>query len=87
MPKPRYTSLLLMKKVCLISMPYSMPKLIFNISLYGYSLIPLYPFGHIKELMKSYSLNALNSTYFLCKYFYIITVSYTHLTLPTNSRV
>ena len=59
-----------MKKVCLISMP----KLIFNISLYGYSLIPLYPFGHIKELMRPYSLNALNSTCFLCKYFYIIII-------------
>ena len=29
-----------MKKVCLIGMPYGMPKLIFNISLYNYSSIP-----------------------------------------------
>ena len=37
MPKLHYTSLLPMKKVCLIGMPYGMPKLIFNISLYNYS--------------------------------------------------
>ena len=38
MPKLHYTSLLPMKKVCLIGMPYGMP--IFNISLYNYSSIP-----------------------------------------------
>ena len=31
MPKLHYTSLLPMKKVCLIGMPYGMPKLIFNL--------------------------------------------------------
>ena len=40
MPKLHYTCLLPMKKVCLIGMPYGMPKLIFNISLYNYSSIP-----------------------------------------------
>ena len=38
MPKLHYTSLLPMKKVCLIGMPYGMPKLIFNISLYNWKI-------------------------------------------------
>lgn len=74
MPKPRYTNLLPMKKVCLICMPYGMPKLIFSISLYGYSSVPFYLFKHIKALMKSFLINILNSTYFLCKNFYIIII-------------
>ena len=61
-------------KVSLISISYGIPKFIFNVLPHYYLSIPFYPFEHIKELMRPYSLNALNSIYFLCKYFYIIII-------------